>query len=101
MATVANITVTKAGLREGLPKTSQCDHNSFLISQMPRGVPVATVAIGNATNAGLLAARILAASDDTLHRKMLEYQVCGSSKLSYGMGFYCGAVRTLDVSLLL
>ena len=33
------------------------------IVQMPRGVPVATVAIGNATNAGLLAASILALSD--------------------------------------
>jgi 5-(carboxyamino)imidazole ribonucleotide mutase len=39
------------------------------IAQMPTGVPVATVAIGNATNAALLAARILALSDpDVLHR---------------------------------
>lgn len=36
------------------------------IVQMPRGVPVATVAIGNATNAGLLAAAILALTDDAL-----------------------------------
>jgi 5-(carboxyamino)imidazole ribonucleotide mutase len=36
------------------------------IVQMPRGIPVATVAIGNATNAGLLAAAILALSDDAL-----------------------------------
>ncbi|HEY7735796.1 MAG TPA: 5-(carboxyamino)imidazole ribonucleotide mutase [Candidatus Limnocylindrales bacterium] len=36
------------------------------IAQMPRGVPVATVAIGNALNAGLLAAAILAISDDAL-----------------------------------
>jgi 5-(carboxyamino)imidazole ribonucleotide mutase len=36
------------------------------IVQMPRGVPVATVAIGNATNAGLLAAAILALSDEGL-----------------------------------
>ena len=34
------------------------------IVQMPAGVPVATVAIGNARNAGLLAVRVLAASDD-------------------------------------
>jgi 5-(carboxyamino)imidazole ribonucleotide mutase len=34
------------------------------IVQMPAGVPVATVAVGNARNAGLLAVRILAASDD-------------------------------------
>jgi phosphoribosylaminoimidazole carboxylase PurE protein len=44
------------------------------IVQMPRGVPVATVAIGNATNAGLLAARILAAADPILQRRMLAYQ---------------------------
>eukprot|EP00887_Chlorella_sp_A99_P006268 scaffold3.g6268.t1 len=44
------------------------------IVQMPRGVPVATVAIGNAANAGLLAARILAAADPPLLRRMLDYQ---------------------------
>src|SRR3954447_2036802 len=36
------------------------------IVQMPAGVPVATVAIGNARNAGLLAVRILATGDETL-----------------------------------
>ena len=41
---------------------------------MPKGVPVATVAIGNAANAGLLAARIVASSDPVLLRKMVEYQ---------------------------
>jgi 5-(carboxyamino)imidazole ribonucleotide mutase len=41
------------------------------IVQMPRGVPVATVAIGNAANAGLLAVRILAAGDERL-RELLE-----------------------------
>ena len=44
------------------------------IVQMPSGVPVATVAIGNARNAGLLAARILAASDPALLQRMLAYQ---------------------------
>ena len=44
------------------------------IVQMPAGVPVATVAIGNARNAGLLAVRILAASDPALQRRMLDYQ---------------------------
>ena len=43
-------------------------------AQMPRGVPVATVAIGNAANAGLLAARILAASDAALQERMLAHQ---------------------------
>ena len=38
------------------------------IVQMPAGVPVATVAIGNARNAGLLAVRVLAASDAALRR---------------------------------
>ena len=42
---------------------------------MPKGVPVATVAIGNAANAGLLALRILACSDSALQQKMLQYQV--------------------------
>ena len=41
---------------------------------MPKGVPVATVAIGNAANAGLLAARILAASDGALQERMAKYQ---------------------------
>jgi 5-(carboxyamino)imidazole ribonucleotide mutase len=41
------------------------------IVQMPAGIPVATVAIGNATNAALLAVRILAASNPAL-REMLE-----------------------------
>jgi 5-(carboxyamino)imidazole ribonucleotide mutase len=44
------------------------------IVQMPAGVPVATVAIGNARNAGLLAVRILAASDTDLLTKMEEFQ---------------------------
>ena len=44
------------------------------IVQMPAGVPVATVAIGNARNAGLLAVRILAASDETLRARMLDFQ---------------------------
>jgi 5-(carboxyamino)imidazole ribonucleotide mutase len=45
------------------------------IVQMPAGVPVATVGIGNAKNAGLLAARILAASDDDLRQRLVDYQV--------------------------
>ncbi|MGH2516835.1 MAG: 5-(carboxyamino)imidazole ribonucleotide mutase [Ktedonobacterales bacterium] len=44
------------------------------IVQMPAGVPVATVAIGNARNAGLLAVRILAVSDAALRERMLAYQ---------------------------
>ena len=44
------------------------------IVQMPAGVPVATVAIGNARNAGLLAVRMLAAGDDAHTRRMLDFQ---------------------------
>ncbi|MFW6598672.1 5-(carboxyamino)imidazole ribonucleotide mutase [Propionibacteriaceae bacterium Y2011] len=44
------------------------------IVQMPAGVPVATVAIGNARNAGLLAVRILAAGDPELTRAMITFQ---------------------------
>ncbi len=44
------------------------------IVQMPAGVPVATVAIGNAKNAGLLAVQILAAHDPALLQKVLEYK---------------------------
>ncbi|MDT7544535.1 MAG: 5-(carboxyamino)imidazole ribonucleotide mutase [Actinomycetota bacterium] len=45
------------------------------IVQMPAGVPVATVSIGGARNAGLLAVRILAASDDGLRKRMEQFQV--------------------------
>ncbi|MDG4836793.1 5-(carboxyamino)imidazole ribonucleotide mutase [Micromonospora sp. WMMD967] len=44
------------------------------IVQMPAGVPVATVSIGNARNAGLLAVRILGASDEGLRTRMATYQ---------------------------
>ncbi|WFE59989.1 5-(carboxyamino)imidazole ribonucleotide mutase [Micromonospora sp. WMMD712] len=44
------------------------------IVQMPAGVPVATVSIGNARNAGLLAVRILAAADEELRARMVAYQ---------------------------
>ncbi|MFD2764135.1 5-(carboxyamino)imidazole ribonucleotide mutase [Micromonospora eburnea] len=44
------------------------------IVQMPAGVPVATVSIGNARNAGLLAVRILAASDEVLRQRMVDFQ---------------------------
>ncbi|MGW4947189.1 5-(carboxyamino)imidazole ribonucleotide mutase [Actinoplanes sp. NPDC004185] len=44
------------------------------IVQMPAGVPVATVSIGGARNAGLLAVRILAASDPVLLKRMQAFQ---------------------------
>jgi 5-(carboxyamino)imidazole ribonucleotide mutase len=44
------------------------------IVQMPAGVPVATVSIGGARNAGLLAVRILAAADRDLRERMVRFQ---------------------------
>ena len=43
--------------------------------QMPSGIPVATVGIDNAKNAGLLAVQILAISDKKLEMKMIEYKM--------------------------
>ena len=45
------------------------------IVQMPAGVPVATVSIGGARNAGLLAVRILGSSDAALRARIVEFQV--------------------------
>jgi len=50
------------------------------IVQMPSGIPVAAVAIGNATNAALLAARILALTDAELRRKLTERHVAMTEK---------------------
>jgi 5-(carboxyamino)imidazole ribonucleotide mutase len=44
------------------------------IVQMPAGIPVATVAVGGARNAGLLAVRILGAADPGLRQRMLAFQ---------------------------
>jgi len=44
------------------------------ILQMPNGVPVATVALNAAKNAGLLAAQIIGAFDDSVSRKMISYK---------------------------
>ena len=46
----------------------------YSILQMPPGIPVATVAINGGANAGLLAARILATSDETLLAKLKDYK---------------------------
>lgn len=43
------------------------------ILQMPSGIPVATVALDGAKNAGLLAARILGTTDDSVRQKMMDY----------------------------
>ena len=46
----------------------------YAIVQMPKGIPVATVGIGNAKNAALLAVQILALSDETLAQKLTDYR---------------------------
>ena len=80
----------------GVPiKTSALSGQDSLLSivQMPSGVPVATVAIGNATNAGLMAVRILAASNAVLLTKMdafmaaQEEEVLTKAARLEGIGF--------------
>ncbi len=44
------------------------------ILQMPGGVPVATVALNGAKNAGILAAQILGSNDETIQKKILDYK---------------------------
>ena len=61
----------------GVPVTSrqlQGLDSLYSIVQMPRGIPVATVAIGNAQNAGLLAVQILGASDSQLQARIEKYR---------------------------
>ena len=61
----------------GIPRAlKELDVLDSLLSivQMPSGVPVATVSIGGAKNAGLLAARILGAGDPAIQDKMVDYQ---------------------------
>ena len=60
------------------------------IVQMPAGVPVATVAVGGARNAGLLAVRILAAADDGLRARMRTFQ---AALEAIGAGEGRGAAR--------
>jgi 5-(carboxyamino)imidazole ribonucleotide mutase len=58
-----------------VPTTSLNGIDALLsIVQMPRGVPVATVAIGGGANAGLLAVQILAGSDPGLLRQLVDYK---------------------------
>lgn len=61
----------------GVPVTTrqlQGIDSLYSIVQMPRGIPVATVAIGNAQNAGLLAVQILATDDQQLQNQVLQYR---------------------------
>jgi 5-(carboxyamino)imidazole ribonucleotide mutase len=66
----------------------------YSIVQMPKGIPVATVAIGNATNAGLLAVQILALGDAELFRRLQTYrqhltqQVCDKQERLAQQGWH-------------
>ena len=62
---------------------AQLDGLDSLLSivQMPGGIPVATVGVGNARNAGLLAARILATSDDALRARIEAAQAAMSASV--------------------
>ena len=46
----------------------------YSIVQMPGGIPVATVAINGAKNAGLLAVQIIGSFDEKIHKKVVEYK---------------------------
>jgi 5-(carboxyamino)imidazole ribonucleotide mutase len=54
------------------------------ILQMPGGVPVATVALDGAKNAGILAAQILGAQDEGIRRKVLKYKESLKEKVIFG-----------------
>ena len=64
-------------------RSSQLNGLDSLLSivQMPAGVPVATMAIGNAVNAALFAARILALEDRDLLRRLQERAAAAAAKI--------------------
>ncbi len=89
----------------GVPVSgSKLDGLDSLLSivQMPRGVPVATVAINNARNAALLALRILALHDSQLSQRLVSFQqseadrvtVAGQRLSELGPSEYQGDVRS-------
>ncbi len=65
-----------------IPTTHLGGLDSLLsIVQMPRGIPVATVAIGNGTNAGLLAAAILALADPALAERLAAWRAAQTQEV--------------------
>ena len=78
---VASATVLPViGVPVGITKLQGLDALLSIV-QMPAGVPVATVAIDNARNGGLLAARILAVSDPALRGRLLALQQAMADKV--------------------
>jgi 5-(carboxyamino)imidazole ribonucleotide mutase len=76
-----------------MTKTMKGIDSLLSIAQMPPGVPVATVAINGAKNAGILAAEILGTSDDKVQKKVADYksnmesEVLAKAKKLEGMGY--------------
>jgi 5-(carboxyamino)imidazole ribonucleotide mutase len=71
---VASVTpLPVIGVPVGITKLQGLDALLSIV-QMPAGIPVATVAVDNARNAGLLAVRILAGSDPSLLQRMEQFQ---------------------------
>ena len=68
----------------GVPVTSKAMNgldSLYSIVQMPAGVPVATMAIGNSRNAGLLAVQILALSDSALASKLVAFRAAQTREI--------------------
>lgn len=67
----------------GVPISASLDGMDALlaIAQMPPGIPVATVAINGAMNAGILASQILATKDESLKTKVIEYKISLKKKI--------------------
>jgi len=66
------------------------------IVQMPAGVPVATVSIGGARNAGLLAVRILAVTDESLTQRMSAFQTALAESARLKDAALAESLRTLQ-----
>lgn len=78
VASISNLPVI------GVPITSKALNgidSLYSIVQMPSGVPVATVAINGAINAGLLSAKIIATSDEKVKNKLINYKEYLTSKV--------------------
>jgi len=60
----------------GVPINSSLDGMDALLAivQMPPGIPVATVGINNSLNAAILSAQILALSDETIQKRLVDYK---------------------------
>ncbi len=75
IAKKAETILDKLGVPYEVPVSGKLNLDSILaIVQLPSGVPVGTVGLDNGTNAGLLAAQILALSDPEISKKLTQYR---------------------------